>query len=48
MYVAIPMDDGVKLLGVLRTSHSLESIDRALAVVQQRIALGGLLLAVTL
>jgi len=45
MYVALPVHGGGELLGVLRTSHSLASIDRALAVVQQRIALGGLLLA---
>ncbi len=46
MYVAIPVTGGGQHVGVLRTSHSLASIDRALSVVQQRIALGGLLLAV--
>ena len=45
MYVAMPLRQGDDLLAVLRTSHSLESIDRALAVMQQRIALGGLMLA---
>ena len=46
MYVALPLyDQDEELMAVLRTSHSLESVDRALAVVQQRIALGGLLLA---
>jgi two-component system phosphate regulon sensor histidine kinase PhoR len=45
MYVAIPVRDQEQLLAVLRTSHSLASIDRALSVVQQRIALGGLMLA---
>ena len=44
MYVALPVETGA-LAGVVRTSHSLASIDRALTVVQQRIALGGLLLA---
>ncbi|MEZ4388604.1 MAG: ATP-binding protein [Candidatus Krumholzibacteriia bacterium] len=46
MYVAVPLLQDGKLVGVLRTSHSLASIDRALVVVQQRIALGGLMLAV--
>ncbi len=45
MYVALPIRADGQLLGVLRTSHSLASIDRALTVVQQRIALGGVLLA---
>ncbi len=45
MYVALPIDSGGATGGVVRTSHSLASIDRALTVVQQRIALGGLLLA---
>ena len=45
MYVAVPVQADGRRLGVLRTSHSLASIDRALAVVQQRIAVGGLLLA---
>jgi two-component system phosphate regulon sensor histidine kinase PhoR len=45
MYVAMPVGQDGDLLAVLRTSHSLESIDRALAAVQQRIAVGGLMLA---
>ncbi len=45
MYVALPVRAEGELRGVLRTSHSLASIDQALTVVQQRIALGGLLLA---
>ncbi len=45
MYVAVPLQKDGRLLGVLRTSHSLTSIDEALVVVQQRIALGGLMLA---
>jgi two-component system phosphate regulon sensor histidine kinase PhoR len=45
MYVALPVEFGGELVGVLRTSRSLASVDRTLSVVQQRIALGGLLLA---
>lgn len=47
MYVALPMlVPGRGEVAVLRTSYSLASIDRALSIVQQRIAMGGLLLAV--
>ena len=45
MYVALPLRHDGGLLAVLRTSHSLASIDQALSMVQQRIAMGGLLLA---
>lgn len=42
MYVAIAVGD----LGVLRTSHSLESVDQATTLVLRQIAGGGILLAV--
>ncbi|MBD3222804.1 HAMP domain-containing protein [bacterium] len=45
IYVAVPVRHDGSIIAALRTSHSLTSIERALAVVQQRIALGGLLLA---
>jgi len=45
IYVAVPLQRDGQLLAVLRTSHSLAAIDEALVVVQQRIALGGLMLA---
>ncbi|HOX24458.1 MAG TPA: ATP-binding protein [Candidatus Krumholzibacteria bacterium] len=45
IYVATPVDAGGEIKGVLRTSRSLASLDRTLAAIQQRIALGGLLLA---
>ena len=46
MYVALPLEQDGRIIGVVRTSHSLASIDSTLDRVQQRIALGGLLLAV--
>ena len=45
MYVALPMlRDGV-VIGVLRTAHSLSTIEAARNMVRQRLTLGGLLLA---
>jgi len=45
MYVAIPVLDDETEVGVVRTSQSLASVDRALRLVHQKIALGGLVLA---
>ncbi len=45
MYLAVPVRRGGDVVAVLRTSHSLSTIERALAVVQQRLIAGGVLLA---
>jgi two-component system, OmpR family, phosphate regulon sensor histidine kinase PhoR len=46
MYLALPIQDGNEVIGVLRAAHSLQTIDDALAVVQDRLTLGGLMLAI--
>ena len=45
MYVALPLTSQGEVIGVLRTAHSLSTIDQALAVVRGRIVMGGLVLA---
>jgi two-component system, OmpR family, phosphate regulon sensor histidine kinase PhoR len=45
MYVAIAVKAGGRTVGVLRTSHSLVSVDQATSLVLRQIAGGGLLLA---
>lgn len=45
MYVALPIVQSGEVVGVMRTSRTLASIDRALEAVQKRIAFVGLLLA---
>ncbi len=45
MYIAIAVKRGGRTLGVLRTSHSLQSVDQATTLVLRQIAGGGLLLA---
>jgi two-component system phosphate regulon sensor histidine kinase PhoR len=45
MYVAVPLIKDNKILGVLRASIPLTSVDNALKSIQRKIALGGLLIA---
>ena len=45
MYVAVPLVKGNKILGVLRASIPVTSVDNALKSIQRKIALGGLLIA---
>ena len=45
MYVAIPLWDHGRLLGTLRTSLPVSSIDAALQEIQMQVALGGLAIA---
>lgn len=45
LYVALPIQLDGETFGVLRTAHSLSTIDEAMAFVERRIALGGVLLA---
>jgi two-component system, OmpR family, phosphate regulon sensor histidine kinase PhoR len=45
MYVAVAVRRDGRTLGVLRTSHSLQSVDQATTLVLRQIAGGGLLLA---
>jgi two-component system phosphate regulon sensor histidine kinase PhoR len=45
MYIAIAVKQGGRTIGVLRTSHSLQSVDQATTLVLRQIAGGGLLLA---
>jgi len=45
MYVAVPIEDKQKTIGVLRASIPVTSIDRALAAIQLRIAAAGLVVA---
>jgi two-component system, OmpR family, phosphate regulon sensor histidine kinase PhoR len=46
MYVALAVKQDGRLLGVLRTSHSLQSVDQATSLVLRQVAAGGVLLAV--
>ncbi|MBW1851992.1 MAG: PAS domain-containing protein [Deltaproteobacteria bacterium] len=46
MYVAVPINDGPGIIGILRTSIPLTSIDRAIKRTQMEILMGGLLIAV--
>ena len=45
MYVAVPLIKDNKILGVLRASIPVTSVDNALKSIQRKIALGGLLIA---
>ena len=45
MYVAVPLVRDNKILGILRTSIPLTSVDNALKSIQRKIVLGGLLIA---
>jgi two-component system, OmpR family, phosphate regulon sensor histidine kinase PhoR len=45
-YVAVPIQQGGKIIGVLRTSVSMNVVDRAVAAIQLRIAMGGCLAAI--
>ncbi|MBW2568415.1 MAG: HAMP domain-containing protein [Deltaproteobacteria bacterium] len=45
MYVAVPLVKDNKILGVLRTSIPVTSVDNALKSIQRKFALGGLLIA---
>jgi two-component system phosphate regulon sensor histidine kinase PhoR len=44
-YVAVPLTDNGKIIGVVRTSFVLASIDRALRAIRIKIAFGGLAIA---
>jgi two-component system phosphate regulon sensor histidine kinase PhoR len=44
-YVAVPLTDNGKIIGVVRTSFALASIDRALRAIRIKIAFGGLAIA---
>ena len=46
MYVAIPLKEDGEIIGVVRTSIPLTSIDQDLKAVQLRIAIGGIIIAV--
>ena len=45
MYLALPLVRDGEVVGVLRTAHSLSTIDQAQSVVRQRIVMSGLALA---
>jgi two-component system, OmpR family, phosphate regulon sensor histidine kinase PhoR len=46
MYVAVPLKQDEKIIGVLRASVSMSVVDRAVAGIQMRIAMGGIMIAV--
>jgi two-component system, OmpR family, phosphate regulon sensor histidine kinase PhoR len=46
VYVALPLKQDDRIIGVLRTSISMSMVDRAVSAIQLRIALGGLIIAV--
>jgi two-component system phosphate regulon sensor histidine kinase PhoR len=48
MYVAVPLKQGEKTIGVLRTSVSMSVVDRAVAAIQMRIAMGGIMTAIVM
>lgn len=45
MYVALPIDQGDKIVGVVRTSLPVTNIDRQISSVQTKVMLGGLVMA---
>ncbi len=45
MYLAVPLPDGEKHIGVLRVSVSVSAIDRKLERIQRHISLGGIVIA---
>jgi two-component system phosphate regulon sensor histidine kinase PhoR len=46
MYVAIPLKQNNNIIGVLRTSISMNIVDQAVSAIQFRIAIGGFIIAV--
>jgi two-component system phosphate regulon sensor histidine kinase PhoR len=46
MYVAVPLKQYDKIIGVLRTSISMSVVDQAVAAIQLRIAMGGFMVAI--
>ena len=46
MYVAVPLKQDDKIIGVLRTSVSMSVVDQAVSAIQLRIAMGGFMIAV--
>ena len=46
MYVAVPLKQDDKIIGVLRTSVSMSVVDQAVAAIQLRIAMGGIMIAI--
>ncbi|MGD0383163.1 MAG: ATP-binding protein [Thermoguttaceae bacterium] len=46
MYVAVPLKQDDKIIGVLRTSISMSVVDQAVAAIQLRIAMGGVMIAI--
>jgi two-component system phosphate regulon sensor histidine kinase PhoR len=45
-YVAVPLKQDDKIIGVLRTSISMNVVDQAVAAIQLRIAMGGFMIAI--
>jgi two-component system, OmpR family, phosphate regulon sensor histidine kinase PhoR len=46
MYVAVPLRQDDKIVGALRTSISMSVVDQAVAAIQIRIAMGGIMIAI--